>query len=62
MIKLWEMIVEHVNPIGRRISDIFMVLPSRKELPQYYQIIKKPVDLKKIKVTRRKGNTYCRVW
>ena len=35
---------------GRCVSDIFMVLPSRRELPQYYQIIKKPIDLKKIKV------------
>jgi SWI/SNF-related matrix-associated actin-dependent regulator of chromatin subfamily A protein 2/4 len=49
MIKLWEKMVEYQDREGRRISDIFMVLPTRKELPEYYQIIKKPIDLKKIK-------------
>lgn len=50
MIKLWEMTLEVENSAGRQVSGIFMVLPTRKELPEYYQIIKKPVDLKKIKV------------
>ena len=27
-----------------------MVLPTRRELPEYYQIIRKPIDFKKIKV------------
>jgi len=27
-----------------------MVLPSRKELPDYYEIIRKAVDFKKIRV------------
>ena len=27
-----------------------MVLPSRKDLADYYEVIKKPVDFKKIKV------------
>lgn len=27
-----------------------MQLPSRKELPEYYELIRKPVDFKKIKV------------
>lgn len=49
MVQLWEMVVDHRDPSGRQISSIFMVLPTRKELPNYYQIIKKPVDLKKIK-------------
>ena len=51
MIKLWELIVDYKDSSGRQISSIFMVLPTRKELPQYYQIIKKPMDLKKIKVS-----------
>ena len=50
MIRLWEMIVEHKDANGREVSGIFMVLPTRKELPDYYQLIKKPIDLKKIKV------------
>lgn len=28
-----------------------MQLPSRKELPEYYELIRKPVDFKKIKVS-----------
>lgn len=30
---------------------MFIQLPSRKELPEYYELIRKPVDFKKIKVT-----------
>jgi len=45
--------VDHKDSNGRQISSIFMVLPTRKELPNYYLIIKKPIDLKKIKVCRR---------
>lgn len=33
---------------GRIISAPFMLLPTRKELPHYYQVIKKPIDIKKI--------------
>lgn len=51
MMKLWEMIVDCKDSDGRKVSSIFMILPSRKELPEYYQIIKKPIDLKKIKVS-----------
>ena len=42
--------MDHKDAAGRQISGIFMVLPTRKELPEYYTIIKKPIDLKKIKV------------
>ncbi len=50
MVKLWELTVDHRDLNGRQISSIFMILPTRKELPEYYQIIKKPIDLKKVKV------------
>ena len=33
---------------GRILSDPFMKLPSRKELPDYYEVIRKPVDITKI--------------
>lgn len=33
---------------GRVLSDPFLQLPTRRELPDYYEIIKKPIDLKKI--------------
>ena len=35
---------------GRMLSEPFLHLPSRRELPEYYDIIKRPVDFKKIKV------------
>uniref|UniRef100_A0A8C9STT0 SWI/SNF related BAF chromatin remodeling complex subunit ATPase 2 n=1 Tax=Scleropages formosus TaxID=113540 RepID=A0A8C9STT0_SCLFO len=33
----------------RQLSEVFIQLPSRKELPEYYELIRKPVDFKKIK-------------
>ena len=50
LVQLWEKLADHRDGDGRQTSSIFMVLPTRKELPHYYQVIKKPVDLKKIKV------------
>lgn len=37
-----------VHSDGRVLSEPFMKLPSRRELPDYYEIIKKPLDIKKI--------------
>ncbi|GAB0209480.1 probable global transcription activator SNF2L2 [Grus japonensis] len=34
---------------GRQLSEVFIQLPSRKELPEYYELIRKPVDFKKLK-------------
>lgn len=39
-----------LNSSGRQLSEVFIQLPSRKELPEYYELIRKPVDFKKIKV------------
>lgn len=39
---------------GRQLSEVFIQLPSRKELPEYYELIRKPVDFKKIKVKKEK--------
>lgn len=33
---------------GRVLSEPFMKLPSKRELPDYYEIIKKPMDIRKI--------------
>lgn len=35
---------------GRQLSEVFIQLPSRKELREYYELIRKPVDFRKIKV------------
>lgn len=34
----------------RVLSEPFMVLPSKRELPDYYEVIKKPMDFRRIKV------------
>lgn len=33
----------------RNIADAFLELPSRKELPDYYELIRRPLDIKKIR-------------
>lgn len=33
---------------GRLLSEPFMKLPPRKDYPDYYDIIKKPIDMTKI--------------
>ena len=33
----------------RALADAFLELPSRKELPDYYDVIRRPVDIKKIR-------------
>lgn len=43
---------------GRQLSEVFIQLPSRKELPEYYELIRRPVDFRKIKVTEHILNTY----
>lgn len=41
-------VIQYTDAEGRTLSDPFMKLPSRQKLPDYYEIIKKPVDIKKI--------------
>lgn len=50
MKKLIKYIVRYIDDTtSRNLAEIFMVLPTRKELPDYYQIIKHPVDIRKIR-------------
>ncbi|KAJ8974910.1 hypothetical protein NQ317_009839 [Molorchus minor] len=37
-----------MNNDGRLLSEQFMKLPPRKDYPDYYEIIKKPIDINKI--------------
>jgi SWI/SNF-related matrix-associated actin-dependent regulator of chromatin subfamily A protein 2/4 len=39
------------NSDGRMLSAAFEKLPSKKDLPEYYEIITNPLDFKKIKVS-----------
>lgn len=45
---------------GRQLSEVFIQLPSRKELPEYYELIRKPVDFRKIKV--RLNSVICNMF
>jgi len=47
MHKIMSAVIKH-NQDGRTLSEPFMKLPSRQRLPDYYEIIKRPVDIKKI--------------
>uniref|UniRef100_A0A4W3GQL3 SWI/SNF related BAF chromatin remodeling complex subunit ATPase 4a n=1 Tax=Callorhinchus milii TaxID=7868 RepID=A0A4W3GQL3_CALMI len=44
---------------GRQLSEVFIQLPSRKELPEYYELIRKPVDFRKIKERIRNHKYRC---
>jgi len=48
MRKLMEIVIQYEDQDGRVLSDPFMKLPTRKELPDYYDVIRKPVDITKI--------------
>merc|ERR1719245_611755 len=48
MKKLIEVVMQYEDSDGRVLSEPFYKLPSRKELPDYYEIIRKPVDIAKI--------------
>ncbi|XP_029469150.1 probable global transcription activator SNF2L2 isoform X4 [Rhinatrema bivittatum] len=44
-----DTVINYKDSSGRQLSEVFVQLPSRKELPEYYELIRKPVDFKKIK-------------
>ncbi len=48
MRKLMEVVIKYEDQDGRVLSEPFMKLPSKKELPDYYEVIRRPVDIKKI--------------
>merc|ERR1712168_1204876 len=48
MKKLLEVVMQYEDSDGRVLSEPFYKLPSRKELPDYYEIIRRPVDIAKI--------------
>merc|ERR1739844_859790 len=48
MKKLIDAVGGYEDSDGRILSEPFYKLPSRKELPDYYEVIRKPVDIAKI--------------
>ncbi|CAJ1059930.1 transcription activator BRG1 isoform X3 [Xyrichtys novacula] len=49
MKKIVDAVIKYKDGNGRQLSKVFIQLPSRKELPEYYELIRKPVDFRKIK-------------
>jgi len=47
MHKIMSAVIKHTQD-GRTLSEPFMKLPSRQRLPDYSDVIKRPVDIKKI--------------
>lgn len=45
---LFETIKEFRDGKGRQLSLVFTKLPSRMDYPDYYEVIKKPIDMDKI--------------
>ncbi|XP_075987575.1 ATP-dependent helicase brm isoform X2 [Anticarsia gemmatalis] len=45
---IMKKVIDYSDEGGRVLSEPFMKLPSRRELPDYYDVIKKPLDIKKI--------------
>lgn len=48
MKKILDIVMKYADAEGRILSQPFMKLPTRKELPDYYEVIKKPIDINKI--------------
>ncbi|XP_025830418.1 ATP-dependent helicase brm isoform X3 [Agrilus planipennis] len=48
MRKLMNIVIKYTDSDGRLLSEPFMKLPPRKDYPDYYEIIKKPIDIGKI--------------
>ncbi|XP_075893553.1 polybromo 1, like isoform X2 [Nelusetta ayraudi] len=46
--QLLEAVVSHADPSGRPVSELFQKLPSKVHYPDYYAIIKEPIDLRTI--------------
>ncbi|GFS49742.1 hypothetical protein NPIL_418531 [Nephila pilipes] len=59
MKKLLEIVIHYKDSDLRVLSTAFMHLPSKRELPDYYEVIKKPMDLRKIKYRIKEHRYRC---
>ncbi|KAI4816217.1 probable global transcription activator SNF2L2 isoform X1 [Pseudochaenichthys georgianus] len=46
---LVDIVINYKDGLGRQISKGFVQLPSKKEVPEYYELIRKPVDFRRIR-------------
>lgn len=55
---MFEAVRDYRDPKGERLlCQIFMKLPSRIEYPDYYEVIKHPIDMERI-AHKMKNNFY----
>lgn len=47
--ELYEAVRSFTDSRGRRLSTVFLRLPSRSELPDYYAAIKRPIDMERLR-------------
>ena len=47
---------------GRQVSELFELLPTRKQMPDYYRQIANPVDYKSISASLKRAGGYGSVW
>lgn len=50
--RILDVLYDAVDSSGRSISKIFQELPDKKEVPDYYEVIKRPMALNVIRVMR----------
>ncbi|XP_056642766.1 ATP-dependent helicase brm-like [Diorhabda sublineata] len=55
---LMNIVINYKDRDERQLSDPFIKLPSRKDLPGYYAVIKKPIDIAKILSNIDEGKYY----
>ena len=41
-------VIKYIDQDGRVLSEPFLKLPSKRDLPDYYEVIKRPIDIRKI--------------
>ncbi|EDO33982.1 predicted protein, partial [Nematostella vectensis] len=55
LMMLFNEIYQHTDPTGRPMVEPFLRLPSRRAYPDYYEVIKKPIALMKIRSQIKSG-------
>ncbi|XP_022702006.1 protein polybromo-1-like isoform X2 [Varroa jacobsoni] len=54
MAEMFSIVVKATDE-GREVTDVFKILPSKRDYPDYYQVISQPIDLKTIAQNIQEG-------
>ena len=60
LLAIYRSLVTKMDPDRRFLCELFMRLPSASLYPQYYVVIKKPIDLKEI-LQKIRSEAYSRM-